>query len=78
MSDEGTAEAVATIGLFLNFVAVIALAVSLASWGASHVTTAAIVGAVALVSFVASIVCFRAQTISESREARIDLRAATY
>ncbi len=61
MSDEGTAEAVATTGLFLNFISVIALAVCLASWGASQTVTAAVAGAVGLVSFVASIACFRAQ-----------------
>jgi uncharacterized protein (UPF0212 family) len=61
MSEEGMAEAIATTGLFLNFIAVIALAVCLASCGASHVTTAAMAGAVALVSFGASIACFRAQ-----------------
>jgi hypothetical protein len=61
MSEEGMAEAIATTGLFLNFIAVIAIAVCLASWGTSHVATAAMAGAVALVSFGASIACFRAQ-----------------
>ena len=61
MNDEGTAEAIATTGLFLNFIAVIAMAVCLASWGASHAATAAVAGAVAAVSFAASIACFRAQ-----------------
>jgi hypothetical protein len=61
MSEEGMAEAIATTGLFLNFIAVIAIAVCLASWGASHVTTATLAGAVAVVSFAASIACFRAQ-----------------
>ena len=56
------AEAIATTGLFLNFIAVIAVAVCLASWSASHMATAAMAGAVALVSFGASIACFRAQS----------------
>jgi len=56
------AEAIATTGLFLNFIAVIAVAVSLASWSGSHMATAAMAGAVALVSFGASIACFRAQS----------------
>ena len=61
MSDEGTAEAIATTGLFLNFIAVIAVAVCLASWSAAHAATAAVAGAVALASFAGSIACFRAQ-----------------
>jgi len=55
------AEAIATTGLFLIVIAVIAVTVCLASWSTSHVTTAAIAGAVTLVSFAASIACFRAQ-----------------
>ena len=55
------AEAIATTGLFLNVIAVIAVTVCLASWSTSHVATAAIAGAVTLVSFAASIACFRAQ-----------------
>jgi hypothetical protein len=62
MSDEATGEAIATTGLFLNFIAVIAIAVSLASWGSSHMATAALGGIVAAVTFSASIACFRAQT----------------
>lgn len=61
-------EAIATTGLFLNFIAVIAVAVCLASWGAAHVATAAIAGAVALVSFGASIACFRAQCDEDVEE----------
>jgi uncharacterized protein (UPF0212 family) len=61
MSDEGMAEAIATAGLFLNFIAVIAIAVCLASWGGAHATMATVAGALALVSFAASIACFRAQ-----------------
>jgi hypothetical protein len=61
MSDEGMAEAIATTGLFLNVIAVIAVAVCLASWGSAQVATAAVAGAVALVSFGSSIACFRAQ-----------------
>jgi uncharacterized protein (UPF0212 family) len=61
MSDDGMAEAIATAGLFLNFIAVIAIAVCLASWGGAHATMATVAGALALVSFAASIACFRAQ-----------------
>jgi F0F1-type ATP synthase assembly protein I len=61
MSDDGKAEAIATTGLFLNFVAVIAIAVCLASWGGSHAAMAALSGVVAVISFAASIACFRAQ-----------------
>ena len=55
------AEAVATAGLFLNFIAVIAVVVCVASWGGAHAAMATAAGAVALVSFAASIACFRAQ-----------------
>ena len=55
------AEAIATAGLFLNFIAVIAIAVCLASWGGAHAATGALACAVALLSFAASIACFRAQ-----------------
>ena len=61
MSESGMAEAIATAGLFLNFIAVIAVAVCVASWGVSDAAFAAAAGAVALVSFAASIACFRAQ-----------------
>ena len=55
------AEGIATLGLFLIFITVIGVAVSVASWGASQVTTAALTGVIALLSFAASIACFRAQ-----------------
>ena len=61
MSDEGMGEAIATTGLFLSIFAVIALVVSLGSWGASNAVPAALAGAFALLSFAVSIVCFRAQ-----------------
>jgi hypothetical protein len=61
MSENGMAEAIATAGLFLNFIAVIAIAVCLASWGAAHAAMAPVAGIVALLSFAASIACFRAQ-----------------
>jgi hypothetical protein len=61
MSDGGMAEAIATLGLFLNVIAVIAVVVCLASWSESHTVTAAVAGAVALLSFTTSIRCFRAQ-----------------
>jgi F0F1-type ATP synthase assembly protein I len=61
MSEDGMAEAIATTGLFLNFIAVIAVAVCLASWGVADAAMAALSGVVAVVSFAVSIACFRAQ-----------------
>lgn len=54
-------EAVATTGLFLLVTAIIAMAFALASWGLSETLFAVLGGAVALVSFAASIFCFTAQ-----------------
>ena len=54
-------EAIATTGLFLNFIAVIAIAVSLASWGLSDAVLATAAGVSAVLAFAASIVCFRLQ-----------------
>ena len=61
MSDDGMTEAIASAGLFLIFTAVIAIVVGLASWGASDLVFASVAGAIAVCSFAASIVCFRAQ-----------------
>jgi membrane protein implicated in regulation of membrane protease activity len=61
MSDDGRAEAIATTGLFLNFIAVVAVAECLASWGACDAAFAVAAGVVALLSFAVSIACFRAQ-----------------
>jgi len=58
---DATTEAVATTGLFSIFIAVISLAVCLASVGQSDVGMATFAGIVAGLSFVASIVCFRTQ-----------------
>jgi hypothetical protein len=63
-----TSEAVATTGLFLTFTAVIALAVCLASVGMSDVLMAVISGAVALLSFAASIVCFTKQVSEHAQQ----------
>jgi membrane protein implicated in regulation of membrane protease activity len=68
MNDDGMAEAIATTGLFLNFIAVIAVAVCLASWGASDAAVAAAAGVVALLSFAASIACFRAQAEDQDQK----------
>ncbi|KUI27786.1 hypothetical protein AU195_04050 [Mycobacterium sp. IS-1496] len=65
---DATTEAIATTALFLNFTAVIALAVCLASVGMSDLGAAAIAGAVALVSFGASILCFSAQARERQRQ----------
>jgi hypothetical protein len=61
MNNDGRAEATATGGLFLVFVAIIAAALCLASWGASDAVLAIAAGVVALVSFAGSIACFGAQ-----------------
>lgn len=64
------AEAIATTGLFLNVIAVVAVVVCLASWSGSHAATAAMAGALALISFAASIACFRAQA-DDAEEAAV-------
>jgi len=64
------AEAVATTGLFLNFIAVIAVVVCLSNW-ASHGALTALSGAVAAVSFAASIACFRAQADEQEPEVAV-------
>lgn len=61
-AENPTAEAIATMGLFLIFTAIIAVAVSLASWGAADAPVAAASGATAIVSFAASLVCFGIQS----------------
>jgi len=58
---EPASEALATTGLLLNFTSVIAIVVSLASWGAYDAAPAAAAGIVAALTFFASIVCFVAQ-----------------
>lgn len=54
-------EAVATTGLFLMIASVIAIAVSLASWGASDAVIASVAGTSAVLAFVGSLVCFGRQ-----------------
>jgi len=61
-------EAIATTGLFLNIASVFALAVSLASWGASDAVIATVAGVTALLAFVGSLICFGKQ--AEDREAK--------
>lgn len=58
---DATTEAVATTGLFSIFIAVISVAVCLASLGQSDVGMATFAGILAGLSFVASIVCFSTQ-----------------
>jgi hypothetical protein len=65
---DATTEAIATTALFLNFTAVIALAVCLASFGMSDLPVAVIAGAIALLSFAASILCFSAQARERQRQ----------
>jgi hypothetical protein len=67
-SDQPASEAIATTGLFLNIASVIALAVSLASWGASDAVIASLAGATAVLAFVGSLICFAKQ--AEDNEAR--------
>ncbi len=57
-SDDPFHETVATTGLFMIFTAIISVAFALASWGLSEPMIALFAGAIALVSFVASILCF--------------------
>jgi hypothetical protein len=65
-TDAPASEAIATTGLFLNLASVIAIAVSLASWGASDGVVASIAGVVAFCAFIGSLVCFGKQ--AEDRE----------
>ena len=67
-TDAPASEAMAATGLFLNVASVIAIAVSLASWGASDAAVAAVAAAAAFVTFIGSLVCFALQ--SEDREAQ--------
>ncbi|ORB28251.1 hypothetical protein [Mycolicibacterium parafortuitum] len=60
-ADDPFNETVATTGLFLIVTAIISLAFALASWGLAETLIAAFAGAVALVSFTASILCFKTQ-----------------
>jgi hypothetical protein len=60
-SDKPASEAIATTGLFLNVASVIAIAVSLASWGASDVPVAAAAGVAAALTFIGSLICFGVQ-----------------
>ncbi|MCG5432023.1 hypothetical protein LV457_06925 [Mycobacterium sp. MYCO198283] len=54
-------DTVATAGLLLMMTAVIAFAIALGAFGAADVTAAALAGGVAVLTFVASLQCFRAQ-----------------
>ncbi|UXA16676.1 hypothetical protein [Mycobacterium sp. SMC-4] len=60
-ADDPFNEALATTGLFLLMSAVIALAVALASWGMSELVIAALAGSAAVISFTASIFCFKTE-----------------
>lgn len=64
-SDDPFNETVATTGLFLIITAIISLAFALASWGMSETLIAGFAGAIAVVSFTSSILCFKTQA-SES------------
>jgi hypothetical protein len=60
-TDTTISEALATTALFLNVASVIALAICLASWGASNAALATAAGVGALLTFAASLVCFGKQ-----------------
>jgi hypothetical protein len=60
-TDMPSSEALATTGLFLNVASVIVLAICLASWGASSAALATGAGVGAVLTFVASLVCFAKQ-----------------
>ena len=64
--DDPFNETVATTGLFLIVTSIISLAFALASWGLSETLIAAFAGAVAAVSFAASILCFKSQAVDAS------------
>ncbi len=65
-ADDPFNETVATTGLFLIITAIISVAFALASWGLSETLIAASTGAIAAVSFTASILCFKAQATEAS------------
>lgn len=65
---DATTEAIATTALFLNFTAVIALAVCLASLGTSDAVVATAAGVIAVLSFAASLLCFSAQARERQRQ----------
>lgn len=67
-ADGPASEAIATTGLFLNISSVIAIAVSLASWGAANTVLAVSGGVAAVLTFIASLICFSKQ--AEDREAQ--------
>lgn len=60
-SNGPASEAIATTGLFLNIASVIAIAMSLASWGAANAALAVAAGIAAVLTFVASLICFGLQ-----------------
>lgn len=66
--DDPFNEAVATTGLFLLITAIIAVAFALASWGLAETAIAALAGGAAVVSFAASIFCFKAQAAEKAGE----------
>lgn len=60
--DDPFTETLATTGLFLLVTAIIAVAFGLASWGMSETLMAVLAGVAAVLSFTASIMCFKAQS----------------
>ncbi|MGV0794450.1 hypothetical protein [Mycolicibacterium sp. XJ1819] len=61
MNNDGVGDAIATVGLFLTFTAIIASAICAAGWGLSDAYLGTVAGVIAVFSFSASIICFRAQ-----------------
>jgi hypothetical protein len=61
-TDDPTAEFLATSGLLTMLGAVVATVIAIVALGTGSVPTAAVLGAVALLSFAASLVCFAADS----------------
>jgi hypothetical protein len=60
--DDPTAEILATSGLMTMLGAVVAAVIAIVALGSGSIATAAILGAIALFSFAASLVCFAADS----------------
>ena len=74
-TDDPFNETVATTGLFLIITAIISLAFALASWGMSETLIAGFAGAIAVVSFASSILCFKAQAVDATPAATAEVSA---
>lgn len=68
MSENGVADAIATVGLFLTFTAIIASVICAAGWGLADAYLGTVAGVIAVVSFAAGMGCFRAQARERRHE----------